>query len=245
MQQFKNSGSLGAGRLSAACDIYEKMLREKDCTIFLALSGAVVPAGMRTLITDLIRNHLVDVIVSTGACMVHDAIEAVGGHHYKGGWAVNDTELYKYHLFRIYDIFVPEEDYVRLDFKLSEMYADIAKERKGESLASDEFTYELGKRLTDETSILRAAYEENVPIFLPSVRDSEFGFIHWLHASQKDQTSVLLLRCVQRCPDDLWYLRSVAQERHDSYRRRSSTQHYPIFSTCIQKRLRLRCCNYP
>ena len=49
--------------------------------------------------------------------MVHDAIEAVGGHHYIGSWAVNDTELYKYHLFRIYDIFVPEEDYVKLDLQ--------------------------------------------------------------------------------------------------------------------------------
>src|ERR1035441_1459894 len=117
MQQFNNSGSFSAGRLAAACDIDEKMLREKDCTVFLALSGAVVPAGMRTIIPDLIRNRLVDVIVSTGACMVHDAIEAVGGHHYKGGWAVNDAELYKYHLFRIYDIFVPEEDDVRFDFR--------------------------------------------------------------------------------------------------------------------------------
>jgi deoxyhypusine synthase len=200
MEQFKNSGSLGAGRLASACDIYEKMLKDKDCTIFLALSGAVVPAGMRTLITDLVRKHLVDVIVSTGACMVHDAIEAVGGHHYKGGWAVNDSELYKYHLFRIYDIFVPEEDYVRLDFKLSKMYADIATERKGEHLASDEFTYELGKRLTDENSILRAAYEEKVPIFLPAVRDSEFGFIHWLHASQQDQKNVLQVDAFKDVP---------------------------------------------
>lgn len=200
IQQFKNSGSFGAGRLSAACDVYEKMLKDKDCTVFLALSGAVVPAGMRTLITDLIRKHFVDVIVSTGACMVHDAIEAVGGHHYKGGWAVNDEELYKYHLFRIYDIFVPEEDYTRLDFKLSEMYADIAKEYKGKSLSSDEFAYEVGKRLTDQYSILRTAYEENVPIFLPSVRDSEFGFIHWLHASQKDQKDVLLVDAFKDVP---------------------------------------------
>ena len=153
MQEFKNSGSLGAGRLATACDIYEKMLKDKDCTVFLALSGAVVPAGMRTLITDLIRKRFVDVIVSTGACMVHDAIEAVGGHHYRGSWAVNDNELYKYHVFRIYDIFVPEEDYVKLDFKLSEMYDDIASERKGESLASNEFSWEIGKRLTDQNSI--------------------------------------------------------------------------------------------
>jgi deoxyhypusine synthase len=200
MGQFKNSGSLGAGRLADACDIYEKMLREKDCTVFLALSGAVVPAGMRSLVTDLIRNHLVDVIVSTGACMVHDAIEAVGGHHYKGSFVVDDAELYRYHLFRIYDIFVPEEDYVKLDFKLSEMYADISRQRKGKPLASDEFTFEIGKRLTDQNSILRAAYEEGVPIFLPSVRDSEFGFIHWLHASQKDQKNILQLDAFKDVP---------------------------------------------
>ena len=200
MQQFKNSGALGAGRLSAACDIYEKMLRDKDCTVFLALSGAVVPAGMRTIITDLIRKKLVDVIVSTGACMVHDAIEAIGGHHYIGGWVVNDSELYRYHLFRIYDIFVPEEDFVKLDFKMSKMYDDIALEHKGEGLASNEFSWEIGKRLTDKNSILRAAYEENVPIFLPSVRDSEFGFIHWLHSAQEKPKEVLLVDAFKDVP---------------------------------------------
>lgn len=200
MQQFANSGSFGAGRLAAACDTYEKMLRDPDCTIFLALSGAVVPAGMRQLVTDLIRNHLVDVVVSTGACMVHDAIEAVGGHHYKGGWVVNDAELYRYHLFRIYDILVPEEDYVRLDYVFSDMYTDIAKEYTGKALASDEFTREIGKRLTDKNSILRAAYEERVPIFLPAVRDSEFGFIHWLHASQEGQENVLQVDAFKDVP---------------------------------------------
>jgi deoxyhypusine synthase len=200
MQQFSNSGSFGAGRLAAACDTYEKMLKDPECTVFLGLSGAVIPAGMRTIVVDLIRNHLIDVIVSTAACMVHDAIEAVGGHHYKGGWAVNDRELYKYHIFRIYDVFVTEEDYVRLDYIFSEMYAEIAKQYKGKALASDEFTKEIGKRLTDENSILRAAFEENVPIFLPSVRDSEFGFIHWLHASQKDQKNVLLVDAFKDVP---------------------------------------------
>jgi len=200
MQQFKNSGSLGAGRLATACDIYEKMLRDKDCTIFLALSGAVVPAGMRMVITDLVRKRLVDVIVSTGACMVHDAIEAVGGHHYKACWKASDIELYKYHLFRIYDILVPEEDYVRLDVKMSEIYDDIARERKGESLGSNDFSREIGRRLTDENSILHAAYEENVPIFLPAVRDSEFGFIHWLHAAQDKPKPVLQLDAFKDVP---------------------------------------------
>jgi len=191
MQQFKGSGSFGAGRLAKACNIYEKMVRDKECTVFLALSGAVVPAGMRALVTDLIRARLIDVIVSTGASMVHDAIEALNGHHYKGSWTADDHELYRYHIFRIYDIFVPEEDYVRLDYQLAEMYREIAAERKGESLSSNEFAWELGKRLKDPNSILRAAYEENVPIFIPAVRDSEFGYIHLLHASQENQKNIL------------------------------------------------------
>jgi len=191
MRQFQGSGSFGAGRLARACNIYEKMLRDKDCTVFLALSGAVVPAGMRAVVTDLIRANLVDVIVSTGASMVHDAIEALNGHHYKGSWMADDRELYRYHIFRIYDVLVPEEDYVKLDYQLSEMYREIAAERNGESLSSNEFAWELGKRLKDPNSILRVAYEENVPIFIPAVRDSEFGYIHLLHASQENQKNIL------------------------------------------------------
>jgi deoxyhypusine synthase len=200
MRQFSNSGSFGAGRLAVACDTYEKMLRDKECTIFLALSGAVVPAGMRALVADLIRARLVDVIVSTGASMVHDAIEALGGHHYKGSWTMDDHELYKNHIFRIYDVLVPEEDYVRLDYRLAEMYREIAADRKGESLSSSEFAWELGKRLKDPNAILRAAYEEEVPVFMPAVRDCEFGFIHWLHSSQKNHGATLQVDAFKDVP---------------------------------------------
>ena len=200
MRQYKNSGSFGAGRLAAACDAYEKMLLDPDCTIFLALSGAVIPAGMRTIVKDLIRSRLVDVIVSTGAGMVHDAIEAVNGHHYRGDWHVDDRELYKYHIFRIYDIYVPEEDFASLDYKFAEIYNEIAAERQGESISSNEFAWELGKRLEDPDSILRAAYDEDVPIFMPAIRDSEFGFIHWLHASRNRGKKVLLVDAFKDVP---------------------------------------------
>jgi deoxyhypusine synthase len=200
IQQFQGSGSFGAGRLARACNIYEKMLLDKDCTVFLALSGAVVPAGMRRLVASLIRARLVDVIVSTGASMVHDAIEALNGHHYKGSCIADDRELYRYHIFRIYDVFVPEEDYVKLDYKFSEMYREIDTDRNGESLASHEFAWELGKRLKDPNSILRAAYEENVPIFLPAVRDSEFGYVHLLHATQKNQKNILKVDALKDVP---------------------------------------------
>jgi deoxyhypusine synthase len=201
MRQFSNSGSFGAGRVATACDIFEKMVRDKECTVFLAVSGAIVPAGLRTLIADLIRKRLVDVLVCTGASMVHDAIEALGSRHYKGSWVDDDHDLYKYHIFRIYDVLVTEEAYVRLDYKLSEMYRQIGNERKGEALSSREFAWELGKRLEDKNSILRAAYEMDVPVFIPAVRDSEFGFIHWLHSSQKGVENVLTVDAFKEVPE--------------------------------------------
>ena len=201
MRQFSGSGAFGAGRLAAACDVYEKMLRDPECTVFLALSGAVIPAGLRVLVSDLVRKRLIDVIVCTGASMVHDAIEAVGGRHYKSSWLVDDRELYKYHIFRIYDVLVTEEDYVRLDYELAELYGKIADERRGQSLSSREFTWELGKYLSDQHSILRSAYEMNVPIFMPAARDSEFGFIHWLHSSQSSRKNVLCLDAFKEVPE--------------------------------------------
>ncbi|MEM3665852.1 MAG: deoxyhypusine synthase [Candidatus Bathyarchaeia archaeon] len=201
IQQFKNSGSFGAGRLSTACDIYERMIRDEGCTIFLALAGAVVPAGLRSIIADLIRRRLLDVVVSTGANMVHDAIEAVGGHHYKGQLFADDDMLYKYHIYRIYDIFVPEEDFVKLDYKLVEIYDDIAAENEGKGLSSREFAWELGRRLNDPNSILRAAYEMKAPIFLPAVRDSEFGYAHWLHSSKKNCQNTLIVDAFKDLPE--------------------------------------------
>lgn len=201
IRQFGSSGSFGAGRIASACDIYEKMLRAEGCTVFLALSGAVVPAGMRTLLSDLIRQRFIDVVVCTGASMVHDIIEALGSRHYKGNWVIDDRELYNYHIFRIYDVLVTEEAYVRMDYELSNMYEEIALAYKGESLSSREFAWEIGKRLTDPHSILRAAYESEVPIFMPAVRDSEFGFIHWLHSSQKNVKSVLSVDAFKEVPE--------------------------------------------
>jgi len=201
VQQFGNSGSFGAGRVATACDIYERMVREHDCTVFLALAGAMIPAGLRQLVSDLLRENLIDVLVTTGANMVHDAIEALGGRHYKGHWAVDDYMLYKYHTYRIYDVFVPEEDFIRLDMELVRLYDQIANENKGKTLSSRDFAWELGRRLKDPDSILRAAYESKAPIFIPAVRDSEFGYIYNLHATRRQFKNTLVVDAFKDVPE--------------------------------------------
>jgi deoxyhypusine synthase len=211
VHQFQNSGSFGAGRVSTACDIYERMVRDDDCAVFLALAGAMVPAGLRSLVADMIRENLIDVLVTTGANMVHDVIESLGGHHYKGHWAVDDYMLYKNHTYRIYDVFVPEEDFIKLDCGLVELYDQIAIEYGGRSLSSRDFAWELGRRLEDPDSILRAAYEAKAPVFIPAVRDSEFGYVYYLHASRRNFKNTLVVDAFKDVPEIIGICRSVSR----------------------------------
>jgi deoxyhypusine synthase len=114
---------------------------------------------------------------------------------------VDDYLLYKYHIYRIYDVFVPEEDFARLDYRVAEIFDEIAVANSGKSLSSREFAWELGKRLNDPNSILHSAYEADVPVFLPAVRDSEFGFIHWLHASREGVKHTLTVDAFKDVPE--------------------------------------------
>jgi deoxyhypusine synthase len=187
------------------------MVRDDDCAVFLALAGAMVPAGLRQLVADLIRENLIDVVVTTGANMVHDAMEALGGHHYKGHWCVDDYMLYKNHTYRIYDVFVPEEDFIKLDCELVKIYDQIATEYRGKSLSSRDFAWELGKRLKDPNSILRAAYEAKAPIFIPAVRDSEFGYVYYLHATRRAFKNTLMVDAFRDVPEIISICRGASR----------------------------------
>ena len=168
----------GAGRVALAVDVYEDMVRN-DATIFFGMAGALSPAGMRGLVADMMRRGLISVLVSTGANVVHDLIEAFGGCHYKGSLYVDDGALQKQCIDRIYDIFLPEEHFrKRFDGKMVPILKEVAREAKGRSLSIREFLYEVAKRVPpSRDSFLRTAYECGVPVFVPAIQDSSFSLI--------------------------------------------------------------------
>ena len=75
---------IGAADLNEAIDVTAEMLADDDVTVFFSLAGAMVPAGMRAIVADLVRDGHVDALVTTGANLTHDAIEAIGGKHHHG-----------------------------------------------------------------------------------------------------------------------------------------------------------------
>jgi len=166
----------GAGRLAQACDIYEEMLESGATTKFFGLAGAMVPAGMRNIVSGLIRDGHIDVLVSTGANLVHDIVESLGLPHYRGSEVVDDNALYREQIDRIYDVFVPELHFTRLEEHLLSVFEDMVDRISIRQMLSD-----IGRSLNDPDSLLRAAYECDVPVFCPAVQDSMIGLHAWLY----------------------------------------------------------------
>ncbi len=101
-------------KLAEAIEVWTRMVTE-NVTIFMGFSGAMIPAGMRKLIAFLIQHQLIDCLVSTGANIFHDCHEALGNSHYVGTHKVNDIELCKLGIDRIYDIFAYEQKFEATD----------------------------------------------------------------------------------------------------------------------------------
>src|SRR5438067_9678104 len=64
------SMAYSARDLARAAEIYERMLRDENCGVILCLAGSLISAGLRKVFVDMIRNHMVDAVVSTGANIV-------------------------------------------------------------------------------------------------------------------------------------------------------------------------------
>jgi len=170
LQEMENTGYQGR-KLGEVASIWKDMLGD-DTTIMLGLSGAMVPAGMRRILSYLIENRYIDVLVSTGANLFHDMHESLGGRHYKGSHLAPDTELYKHGIDRIYDVFASEEE-----FRSSDRFAmEFANSLEDRPYSSREFLYELGKELSKKgPCILSTAYKAGVPVFCPGLADSSIG----------------------------------------------------------------------
>ncbi|MGA2297489.1 MAG: deoxyhypusine synthase [FCB group bacterium] len=170
-----------AKNLHRAADIYDRMLKDKKCSVILTLAGSLFSAGLKDIVVDLIKNNMLDAIVSTGAIIVdQDFLEALGFKHYLGHPSVDDNELRDLMIDRIYDTFIDEEDLRVCDMTV----AEIANSLERRPYSSREFITEMGKWLvlnkTGKYSVIRNAYENGVPIFVPAFSDCSagFGLIH-------------------------------------------------------------------
>jgi deoxyhypusine synthase len=185
--------AFSARDLNRASNIYDRMLRDKDCGIILTIAGSLFSAGLKKVVYDLIMNNMIDAVVSTGALMVdQDFFEALGFKHYIGTPFSDDNELRDLHIDRIYDTYI-DEDELRI---CDETTAKIFDSLDPRPYSSRELLWEFGKYLDEnggpkvEDSVIYAAYKKNVPIFVPAFSDCSAGFGFIMHQTKNPDKHV-------------------------------------------------------
>jgi len=184
VNEMKACGVLGAGRIGEAAELVAEMFGNPEYTVFLTLAGPLVPGGLRKVIGDLINQEYVNVLVTTGANLVHDMVEALGHKHIKGTFLAEDKGLKAKHIGRIGDIYIEQKAFQHLEKWLCQILEDMPEEKR-QHLSVAELLFETGKHIEDPESILAVAARKNVPIICPAFIDSVAGFHLWVFGQDK------------------------------------------------------------
>ncbi len=197
MVEAMNNMAFQARNLGNAAKIFNMMQEDKECGVYLTLAGSLISAGLKGVVVDLVKNNMVDAIVSTGANIVdQDFFEALGFKHYKGTQFVNDNELRELMIDRIYDTYIDEEDLRICDDTIAQICNSIPRK----PYSSREFIIEMGKFLDEnekyaayrEDSIVWQCYKKGVPIFVPAFSDCSagFGLVHHQWHNPENHVSI-------------------------------------------------------
>ena len=183
VNSFGNA-SFEARNIGRAAKLYHNKLRT-DTSIIWSLSGSLFSAGLRQITIDAIRKNCVDALVCTGALFEQDMLEALGHKHYKCDVDLDDSELQDLMIDRVYDHLLDEVALRQVDLTFKE----ISKQMPDGNYSSREFMRYCGEWLSKaekiEDSVMQAAFEKKIPIFIPAINDCSIGIGIALNQKEK------------------------------------------------------------
>jgi len=163
-------------QVGEAADVLEAMARDQDCFVVMTLAGAMTVAKQGLVIAELIDRGIVNAVVSTGALMAHGLVEATGRAHFRYNPDIPDTELYEQGYNRVYDTLEPEQNLDDVEEVMSQI---LEGWDHNDVMCSYKLNHAIGAHLAkhskDQRGILKSAFEQGVPVFVPAFTDSELG----------------------------------------------------------------------
>ena len=180
LKAMGEAGGFTAQKLADATNIAEAMAKDKDCLKILSFPACIMATGTRGVIVDMVKNGLVDLIITTCGTLDHDLSRSYA-EYYKGDFMMDDEVLReKYEISRLGNVLVPDECYgVVLEDNLLPMFDEIFAD--AQSMTTHEIIDAVGARLKDEDSLLYQCHKRKIPIVVPGITDGSFGCQLWMY----------------------------------------------------------------
>ena len=178
----------------------DAMCRREECVKFLSFPAAIVATGTRGVLVDMVKEGLVDVIVTTCGTLDHDIARTLGDY-YEGSFEMNDAVLRKRGYHRLGNVLVPLQGYgplieTRMQSLLSRIYQSGTR-----SVTTEQLSLEIGRDLKRNDSLLYWAQKRKVPVFVPGITDGAVGSQLWLFAESHRDFKVDLIGDERRLSD--------------------------------------------
>jgi deoxyhypusine synthase len=200
LKSLFDAGGFSAKKLGTAAGILEGMQREEGCVKFLSFPACIVATGTRGIIRDMVKEKMVDVIITTCGTLDHD-IARTKKDYYHGHFHYDDAKLHEEGINRLGNIFVPNESYGTILEELMQPILDELWNTGKNSWAVSELISEFAKRLDDESSIIYWAQKNGIPVFVPGISDGAFGSQLWMFYQEHRDFSVDVFRDEQALSD--------------------------------------------
>lgn len=192
---FFNAIGFQASELGKAIEVIKQM-RKENALIYLGFTSNMISSGLRETITFLVKNRLVDILVTTAGGIEEDIIKT-HKPFLLGTFNVSDTELRAKGINRIGDIFVPNERYIWFESFIQPILKRLlGKQKQGTLINSRIFVKELAieleksKDLKKNESYIYWAYKNSIPIFCPSIIDGSIGDMIYFFKQKHPEFSI-------------------------------------------------------
>lgn len=204
VERMYEGGGFSAKWIKEARDIFKEMLEDKECVKFLSFPACIIATGLRGVIKGLVKNRMVDVIITTCGTLDHD-LARIWKDYYHGTFNADDIELHKKGINRLGNIFVPNECYgLILEEKLQSIFEKIYNTGK-KDLSTRELIWAVGEAIANESnaesSIVYWAWKNKIPIFVPGITDGAFGSQLWMFWQDHKDFNVNVLKDEQELAD--------------------------------------------
>jgi len=181
MRRLEAGGGFSAKGVAEGVDLLARILADREMTVFLSFPADIVATGTRGVLATLVREGYVDAVLTTCGTLDHDLARAFRPY-YHGEWSLDDAALHARHLYRLGNLVIPEANYGTILERKMRPILERLWAGGTRSLSTRALAAAIGEAIpaTDRSSILRAAFDRNVPVFVPGITDGAVGSQVWL-----------------------------------------------------------------
>jgi deoxyhypusine synthase len=203
VRRLEAGGGFSAKGVAEGVDLLARILGDRQMTTFLSFPADIVATGTRGVLATLVREGYVDAVITTCGTLDHDLARSFRPY-YHGAWDLDDAALHRRHLYRLGNLVIPEASYGKIVEEKMRPILDRLWNGGTRALSTVELSAAIGAAIparAGATSILRAAYERKVPVFVPGITDGAVGSQVWLYWQDHRGLSFDLLGDEQRLSD--------------------------------------------